>query len=387
MIKEEIMRILVVSGFDINSSQPNAICVKNLLSEFDKDNEISYEIVGQDCFDKVPMINWKKSIIFSAKRIFKWPSTNPDAETAIYNDICSIANVQPFDAIFVIHKPYEAVRAACRYKKKNNNISLFVYCLDPIANEIDASLGLGRNLFWLTKRAELQCYRISDLIIQMNCNRRKYNSSRYKKFHDKFCYTDFPLILFDDSIENKEKCGDEDSIKLIYSGVLDSVYRSPEYLLKLLCAANNTVPLSIDFYSRGNCEELIKLCPVANAKGYVPNADLQRELKRADIMVNIGNKFSEMLPSKLLTYFMSGKPIIHISNQENDSCIEYLKKYPLSLIIYEKDSIDFNVNKLEEFLKSVKGKNVPNSEILNSFIENTPEYSYRVLKEAFLSRI
>ena len=387
MIKEEIMRILVVSGFDINSSQPNAICVKNLLSEFDKDNEISYEIVGQDCFDKVPMINWKKSIIFSAKRIFKWPSTNPDAETAIYNDICSIANVQPFDAIFVIHKPYEAVRAACRYKKKNNNISLFVYCLDPIANEIDASLGLGRNLFWLTKRAELQCYRISDLIIQMNCNRRKYNSSRYKKFHDKFCYTDFPLILIDDSIENKEKCGDDDSIKLIYSGVLDSVYRSPEYLLKLLCAANNTVPLSIDFYSRGNCEELIKLCPVANAKGYVPNADLQRELKRADIMVNIGNKFSEMLPSKLLTYFMSGKPIIHISNQENDSCIEYLKKYPLSLIIYEKDSIDFNVNKLEEFLKSVKGKNVPNSEILNSFIENTPEYSYRVLKEAFLSRI
>ena len=82
-----------------------------------------------------------------------------------------------------------------------------------------------------------------------------------------------------------------------------------------------------------------------------------------------------MLPSKILTYFMTGKPIVHIKNQNNDACIKYLEKYTLFIVIDENDPIETNAEKLINFLKENYKKRLSSNFIETTFRKNTPEWN------------
>ena len=82
-----------------------------------------------------------------------------------------------------------------------------------------------------------------------------------------------------------------------------------------------------------------------------------------------------MLPSKVLAYFSTGKPIIHICNQKKDACIPYFDKYDNCVVLYEWDDIDTSVQKLKNFILSNYKRIVSSDNVRRFFYENTPEYS------------
>jgi hypothetical protein len=92
-------------------------------------------------------------------------------------------------------------------------------------------------------------------------------------------------------------------------------------------------------------------------------------MNEADFLINIGNNTSYQLPSKVVEYASTGKPIINIVKSDKDSTINFFKKYPASLCLVENETkVDSNyISKITEFIK-----NPPFVEplVLKIFLEN-----------------
>ncbi len=84
--------------------------------------------------------------------------------------------------------------------------------------------------------------------------------------------------------------------------------------------------------------------------GVVSHDVARRAMQEADILVNIGNKSSYQLPSKVVEYASTGKPILNIAQIENDSSAAFLETYPNLLNLLDSDSEDANFQEQSEEL-------------------------------------
>ena len=105
-------------------------------------------------------------------------------------------------------------------------------------------------------------------------------------------------------------------------------------------------------------------------------------ISNAQVLISIGNANTDMVPSKIFEYMATGKPIIHFYSTERDSCIQYYKKYPLSLLIKEDNSyMQDNADRIIEFISKVLGKTLQYKEVESMFPLNTPVYTVRIINE------
>lgn len=223
----------------------------------------------------------------------------------------------------------------------------------------------------------------------MECNRKKYSNVKYSKYFDKFSFLDFPLIEHTERAENRTEKYDGSLVKLLYTGALDNTYRSPYYFLEVYNLISKNLSVEFHLYAKGNSipkiEEMYKQNSSIKSFGYIPKKELERKIEEADYLINIGNKFSSMLPSKILTYFMTGKPIIHIKSQETDSSIQYLEKYGLFLIIYESDPVEKSAKKLMDFIKNNYHKRLSSTYVENKFEHNTPKWNAKQILKVLMN--
>lgn len=382
-----MVNILLITGLHINASNPNANCVKEIVQELSKYNDICLKIISANEYSQEPISTRRFKKLFNMLlRIVYWPSVDTGIITDRYNKAQEAYNIQQYNYIIAVHKPYEALYAAYKMVKKNKKAKLLIYELDPIANKIDSKIGKGRYLFFLTKHSEMRMFKKANHIFHMECNRKQFSLPKYKKFKEKSSFLDFPLITPVASKKTqKGEVNDSQSVKMIYSGMLDQTVRSPEYLLQILDALDDALNIDVSFYTRGNCKELLlekkKHCPYLLVSDYIPKDELDQKIAESDFLINISNKYSDMLPSKILTYISTGKPIIHISNQNNDACIDYLERYRNCLIIYEKDSVEESAEKLKRFIKTNYGKRIDPDCIIKQFEKNTPKYSAQIIHD------
>lgn len=373
------MKILFISGYELNSTNANATCLRTVIDKMNGYNDINIDILGESIFDSNNIRSWKNNLLVFIKRIIFWPAVEPDAVKKC-KFLLQKYNLSIYDYVIVPHKPYEAVLAVIKLKSKFSNAKIYLYELDPMTNEIDKRNGIGKYLFFLSILKEKKMYNNMDRIFHMECNRKKYTVYKYKPYFKKFRYLDLPLINSNPSEEKQSKINNK--IRFVYSGVLNKVYRNPLYMLSLLDNLDKfdtTSEFTFDFFSKGNCEDKIKKYCNNNKSfiqhGYVDQDILDNYLINSDFLINVGNRYSDMLPSKLITYISKGKPIIHFSSKKDDPCLPYLDKYELSLVIQESDSLEKNLLKIFNFVHQNIGKSINYNLILKKFIKNTPEWS------------
>ena len=99
----------------------------------------------------------------------------------------------------------------------------------------------------------------------------------------------------------------------------------------------------------------------------------------ADFLLNIGNTVTNQLPSKVLEYISSGKPIINIYKSEMCPTLNLLENYD-ALNIYEKEDLENSFKNLNKFLIS-KHDNLSFEEIKKIYKEYTPEFVARQFLE------
>jgi hypothetical protein len=148
-----------------------------------------------------------------------------------------------------------------------------------------------------------------------------------------------------------EKC---DAIRMVYCGRVYNDIRSPAYLLKLLRrlvdgASQGPSPQLHFFGGVSDCCHVFE--PYRDLigthlflHGEVDRATVASALHNADLLVNIGNSTSHQLPSKIVEYIGTGKPIVNLINHDRDCTLEHLARYPAALNLRcHEHSIEENV--------------------------------------------
>lgn len=131
-------------------------------------------------------------------------------------------------------------------------------------------------------------------------------------------------------------------IKLVFAGTLYRTIRNPRFLFDLfeqLLRSPLGDRLELHLYGLAHdCGELVeqqraKLGTRLCVHGPVSASEAQHALREADILVNLGNSTPCQLPSKVVEYAATGKPILNLISIDNDSSTEFLTGYPAALTL------------------------------------------------------
>jgi glycosyltransferase involved in cell wall biosynthesis len=134
-------------------------------------------------------------------------------------------------------------------------------------------------------------------------------------------------------------------VRLVYVGTLYRGLREPRFLAELLqalCARQPGERYELHLY--GDVHEFAdvladwrrRLGAALQVHGMVPRETIARAIESASVLVNIGNSSADQLPSKVVEYAASGKPILNIVRQPEDSSARFLESYPDKLLLHDR---------------------------------------------------
>lgn len=173
-----------------------------------------------------------------------------------------------------------------------------------------------------------------------------------------------PSFLYARSRAEDRPAGGE--IMLLFVGVFYKNVRSPKPLLGLFekLIWNSTIlNNSIKLYIIGPTDivaDVLHQYPDLRDKivllGKMPHTKAVKAMFSADCLVNVGNSTHYQLPSKLIEYMATGKPILNISSISNDSSSQILQNYPVSYnwALNKENDLDA----LCRFLEACRGQNL-----------------------------
>lgn len=177
--------------------------------------------------------------------------------------------------------------------------------------------------------------------------------------------------------------------RLVFTGSLYKEIRNPAYLLELLSSVfEKTSETEAHFYGRlNNCTDLFEfyLQKYPNnlfVHGLVTRKTAADALANADVLINIANKTRHQLPSKLVDYMASGKPILNIISIEDDNSLLFLRSYPATATFMENSEgvKKGDVEKICEFIENSKTLPYQTTEtLLEPFQVPAVEAQYRKL--------
>ena len=337
-----------------------------------------YSIQAEIAFEK-----GKEGLIQYVKKrlpmVFTWPVPSMKRVHDYRRMIAKLNNKNDYDAIIGTMFPPDVCVACSDYDH------FIYYELDSLINNPMYNEGLKKYLTHRLYRLEKKIFNRAELIIHLNNNKLFYSKEKYNCYLGKTVYSDIPVLIENKSIDVKTV--EDFSVKdgtflLVYSGLLSKEYRSPTKLVELIKRLSKMIDIKCLFFSRGDCEDELRQAEkettgVIKRMGYVSQEELAKYINRADFLLDIGNHLSGedySLPSKVICYMATGKPIIHM-NGTNDSAISYLEKYGLAINVSEEKTTDEMIQDVLKFMTDNKGKRIPFSEVVHKFPQNTPEYT------------
>lgn len=397
-------KILIVSSYCFEKATANGICSVSLRDALKKagydvhllgmphpglpaqsheENEHMVILPEQSKSKKGKMLSRIKSVLGS----MKVPEEKSRIE-AYKSKIFELDRKNKFDAIVGMFFPFENLSAAGLLKKKRRDIKYIIYELDSALDGVSKKANHG--FAALAKKASDKAkrrwtkrqYEIADMVCIMKCHERHVKKYYYKQFGEKIRFVDLPLLT-DKTLKNDVAVNE--TVNFLYTGELDRGYRTPAKLLEMFRKNIQETNWRIDFFSKGDCEEMLEECSRSDSRisrhGYVDSKTLDRSYAAADVLLSVGNAVSNCMPSKVINYVSCGKPIVHICLQKDDVCAEYLRKYPLAFISEFGEPVETAAERLNEFVRQSAKKRIRFDGILSVYPENSPTYSVNIIGE------
>jgi hypothetical protein len=153
-----------------------------------------------------------------------------------------------------------------------------------------------------------------------------------------------------------------EKIRLVYTGTLYRKVRDPLFLLKLfdkLLLSDIGSDIELHFFGAiHDCYDCFM--PYRALLGNkiflhsrVNHETAFRAVKEASLLVNIGNNTPYQLPSKLVEYACTGKPVLNLVKTDKDSSIKFWRSYPAALCLFEDEAM-LNSNRIDEVVSFIK---------------------------------
>jgi hypothetical protein len=394
------MTLLVLADKYFPIPYANSICLKHILIELEKTgckilivNRISDEKIAINKLDNIESFfypeekSWKRcnkildKAIYIFHRIIEFVSY-PNIQSNLVNKYLKhandIASIDQFDAIISVCNPCESVVAGFKLKNKYPHKKWIIYNIDTIT---DTRLLNKKSLFSKNKNKkalnwELKMFSSADAIVTFKSHKIHYHQKVYYEYLNKMIFQDIPLFESDKYVGASLFI--EGGIEILYAGRFYSGFRDPKILLDLFGDIRNLEKCKVSVYTTEFFSNYLNNSDCNNGtikcRNYIEESLLDFYLSKADILLSIGNKGSNMFPSKIVTYISYGKPIIHIYQDDQDPVIDFLDKYPDKLLVDYRENLDFNKTKIIDFINAKH--NPIGIELLKSlYVESLPAYN------------
>lgn len=291
---------------------------------------------------------------------------------------------KPIDCLLTVNSPFTTHSAGRAFKQRHEKVKWITFTFDPLiyTSKVKRSFIFPKIKERWDLRQEMRVYKEANYNyvtedIYNNCN-HLFNSSLQKTFS-------LPFMI-------ERRDGEEinyfnnNKINLIFAGRFYNDIRNPEYLLKSFISIDNRNML-LHLFITSDCEDLInRYVKMANGKiiihAPVSVDRIQKILKEADVLINVGNSIAAFKPSKIFEYISTGKPIVNF--YQNNISDETLSMYPFSLQIdVNNTEIEESAMKLEMFSKENYKKALSWESIASIYHRNSPEYIEKLLCKGF----
>ncbi len=382
------MNILFIVN-DLNSGSGE--CVRSIIKKWEGANVTIITTTS------TPSGNWHNANIISIPHkinealykykivllYFVWP-LNSFLFKKMYLKGKEIIESNDIDIVIPVYNTIDALIAGHLLKRKyTDRIKYIPYFLDAFyAGQCPRFMPQ-----WLKKRLALWWERYllknADRVIMMDAVKNVYNTDLInEQYVKKVVFLDLPLYN-PQQYKFKKEFFPCDQIVLLYAGSMPRNIRNPLFFLKL---ANQICVNDIHLYIAGSSEyqslveEFAQLNNNIHLLGVIDHDKINTLLGESDVVINIGNSLSYMVPCKLFEYMSYGKPIISTYRIDDDPCRSYLDKYKYSLQLDERQDFDIQCNRSKDFLMSLSRETVMEKDS-TAFINNRPETFIRQIEE------
>lgn len=302
-----------------------------------------------------------------------WPFVSPLYCYRFYKKAAELQKKEHFDKVISVYTPIDCLYAGYKLKKKFPEIGYIPYFLDSLSGGYGPKYFSEEQIIKRGLKIERKIFSVAEKVVLMESSKAhhlKYNES----FKNKLCFLDIPMLKEQRLFEKTEKTN---TVKFLFVGSVSSNVRNPDTLISALKEMKNK-KIVCEFVGNITCKD--KFFALAESFGerlvftdFINHEELAEKFAEADVLINIGNLVSTMVPSKIFEYMSYGKPIISTFDIPGEPSKKYLEKYPLALLLSGEDSPERNAEKIESFISDRLGETVNFEELKKEFYLNTPQ--------------
>ena len=359
LIVEELIslghQVTVITGTkqDQEDKDVNIIYVGNKNSNNIVRNfrEKSNNLTNSNLFKRIFYNSLKKIYRFIVKT-FAWPDYSMFWLISIYKNRRKLK--LDYDLLITVSLPFSSHIAGYLINKKNNK-KWVMDIGDPFTLKKDAPENNYLLYGALNKYFENKLYSLADKIMFTH-NDAMYTHKEYFKLPDGKVIVANPISKFDKAIYQKSLNYNYNSlpIKFGYFGIFTKGVRSPINFLETLQKKKN---IEFHWYVNNDSQSEIifnNLESESILHSIVPRKKaLNIMAESMHCLLSIGNLNPTQLPSKVIEYISTGKPVVHFVEIENDPVIKIANDFDNLFIITSKTNLDQFFIELTDYFKSV----------------------------------
>ena len=345
-----------------------------------------YERVVQNIFLKI--VYKLFSNIINLVLLPIWPIKSIKIIKRYVKQIRTLNKREQFDFIvFAINPPFcLLVNYILKVKYKNEiKAKTVVYYLDMLMEECHSKFlnkEKTNNRIYNLERKTLPMF---EMVFFSDSHKDIYNDERYD-FIQKRYFIGLPSLMVDCLYENNKDTNNCEILNLVYAGSIGKENRNPDLIIeffKRLCKEKK-IKVNLNFYGKildgykfhTYQDNFIKI----NHGGCLSRTEMIEKYKKADFLLNIDNVNQNIIPSKIYELISMKKPILNFTIYNNSIIDYYLEKYKYFISVkYDKFSKK-EIENVKEFLEENRNVKIDSLEILNDYIENTPESFFSIIK-------
>lgn len=315
-----------------------------------------------------------------ARNLFRYPIRSGRMVEDFKQAMDSFLSQGNIDAVIAICFPGESVEACLKLKKLYPTVHFFIYFLDEVA------VGMYEKGIFVRGISSKAAARFEKKVIKSLDGAIFLSSARdlveqnHGRNNPKIRFADVPLLTAEKPTY-RFNGGEDSPLDVLYTGSLFEPDRDPRTFLEAMRPLMDDG--SVRFLFAGNTSGLLDFAineglPVRDL-GFLSSDACSEAVKSADVLLSIGNKDPNLVPSKLFQYLNAAKPIIHLKRGMGDACLPYLEKYPLALVVEEGESrLDERVQRFLQGLSARDGTEIP---LKGLYPKAFPEYTIAALKD------
>lgn len=341
--------------------------------------------------------SWVTQIIFLMDRVilrFKqfitipiYPHTNWFISWLGYVYASKLQKKYKFDIVVTEHNALATTITGYLLKKKFPEIQFMPIFWDALSGGFKVKYLPVRFSQYRKERLELKIFKRADKIIAMESHNKHLQKTMKNNYMlNKIVFLNIPYFIEqDDKFLKKEDIVLPTECKyIIFAGNLWQ--RNPEYFIKVLakCELTNVTLLVISASKKSVYMKQLAYKYNINIQylDFLQHDKLINVLKQASFLLNFGVTNSNAISGKIFEYMGFGKPIISTYSIDNEACIPFLKKYPLSFLLDEREqNIEKQAIALRKFIEDNLDKKVSYEEIAPIFYKNTPKSYVREINK------